>query len=379
MKIYKEKQYLIFEYEDGRLCKYDFATKTAYGFSGKKVKDLKTQLGVLSIDTLCESCTDQNYGRFLRFVARHGSLRGRYPLENIGTILSRIPKFSRYEQIFSAGVDDIVSLGFSYTINDIPRGLIKLCKDHRIRLSNDFLDAYKVCPDAHQIAYKLEYMSLSDDDVFKVLTEGRYIYNIGHATYFNDLIKKYGYNAKSLMKYIDRIKTLEAVEDVRYLVRELYDYAKMMSEISPKLDRYPRNFLTTIKIASRNYNRLKVVYKEEAFASRIDLSLEKTFGDYIFVYPKSTQDIKDEAVQQNNCVSSYISDVINGHCHILFLRRKEEPEKSLVTVEVRNGQICQALQRFNYPLTYEQDYIVKKWNEWHAKVMEENERLENAS
>ena len=153
----------------------------------------------------------------------------------------------------------------------------------------------------------------------------------------------------------------------------------MMSEISPKLDRYPRNFLTTIKIASRNYNRLKVVYKEEAFASRIDLSLEKTFGDYIFVYPKSTQDIKDEAVQQNNCVSSYISDVINGHCHILFLRRKEEPEKSLVTVEVRNGQICQALQRFNYPLTYEQDYIVKKWNEWHAKVMEENERLENAS
>ncbi len=41
MRVYKEKQYLIFDYEDGRTVKYDFATKTAIGIKGKPVKGLK--------------------------------------------------------------------------------------------------------------------------------------------------------------------------------------------------------------------------------------------------------------------------------------------------------------------------------------------------
>lgn len=369
MKVYKEKQYLVFEFNDGKTCKYDFATKIAYGKSGKRVKNLKTQLANISINDMCDYCEDPNYGRFLRFVARNASYGGG-SLYNIGTVLSRVPRFAHYEQIFSAGFDDVVCSDFQYTIKDIPKGLVSLCRDHRIKLDNEFLKFYKEIPDAYQIAYKLEYSSLTDNDIYDVMRKNRWT-GRECRPYFNDLILNYGYNAKALMLYIDHLKTFEAIDDMRHLIAEIYDYATMMRAISPKYDRFPRHFLTTHKIAARNYNRLKIEYDEAEFAKHINPGMEKTFGNYCFIYPKTTQEIKDEAVQQNNCVSSYVGRVLKGQCDILFLRLKDHPDKSLVTIEVRRGQIIQALQRFNHPLTDEQRSVVSRWNEWYARKLKE--------
>ncbi|MFN1845118.1 PcfJ domain-containing protein [Clostridioides difficile] len=116
--------------------------------------------------------------------------------------------------------------------------------------------------------------------------------------------------------------TYEALNGLGSTLNELYDYVIMMSAISDKYEKYPRHFLTTHKIASRNYNRLKTEFEEEIFNKRIDKTLEYTYQDYKFIYPKTTNEIKDEAVQQNNCVSSYIKNVIDGKCHILFMRKK---------------------------------------------------------
>ena len=139
----------------------------------------------------------------------------------------------------------------------------------------------------------------------------------------------------------------------------------MMAEISPKFDKYPRNFLTTHVIAARNYNRLKQEFAEDEFKNRIDTSLEGQYGEYVFIYPKSTEEIKNEAAQQNNCVASYIERVIDGSCHILFLRKAAEPEKSLVTIEVVNNKIVQARQKFNNPVNEEEQVAIDKWNKKH--------------
>ena len=103
--------------------------------------------------------------------------------------------------------------------------------------------------------------------------------------------------------------------------------------------------------------------------------MEKTFGDYVFIYPDSTQDIKDESVSMNNCVSSYISRVIDGKCDIMFMRYKDSPDKSLVTIEVQNNKIVQALQKYNNPLTSEQQKIVDKWNKWWGNKIKESDEL----
>ena len=376
MQIYKEKQFLIFDFEDGKTVKYDFATKTSIGKNGKPVKNLCTQLRGLTIDELCDCCVDEQYGKFLRFVKRNGAEYG-CEISNIGTVLDRVPRFSKFEQIFSAGIEEIIDYNFSYGINDIPKSLIKICKTHNIKLSNQFLDFYKQNPDAYFLAYNSEYISLNDDDVYKLLTcyNTKYVGNRWEWTNYSrfiNLIEEYGYTAKALLMYIDHLKTFEAIEDMPWLLREIEDYARMMKEISLKFDKYPRHFLTTHKIAGRNYNRLKHQFDEVKFKNRINLDMEHTFGDYCFIYPKCIQDIKDESVQMSNCVSSYVQKVIDGQCHILFLRRKDSPDKSLVTIEVRNNKIVQALQKYNHPLTSEQQEIVDKWNRWYANKINKN-------
>lgn len=365
-RIYKDKQYLIFDYEDGRTVKYDFATKQAIGIKGKPVKDLRSQLSGLTMEELIDCCDDEKYAKFLRFVRNSETYS--YLITNIGTIFNRVPQYSRFEQLFSAGIDEILDAGnkFKYKINDVPKALIKLCKNRQVKLSNNILEYYKKNPDAHLIAYKLEYMSLTDDDIYNILATDAYDYDrdtgYHYWSYFNKLLDEFGYTAKPLLLYIDQLKTFEALEDIWTIMRELYDYANMMKAISPKFDKYPRHFLTTHKIACRNYNRMKKEFPEELFKKRINKQYECSFGDYIFIYPDSTQDIKDEAVSQNNCVASYIDRVINGECHILFLRKKNKPDDSLVTIEVRNNKIVQARRRFNDPVTDEDQKVIDAFN-----------------
>lgn len=367
MKVYKEKQYLIFDYEDGRTVKYDFATKTAIGIKGKPVKNLCSQLSGFTLNELIDCCDDEKYAKFLRFV-RNSEMYS-HSITNIGTILDRIPKYARFEQIFSAGFDDIIKDGkrFIYSINDIPKSLIKLCRKYLIKLSNNTVKYYKENQDAHYIAYNLDYISFDFNDIYSVWNAQNRKWNceIGaydYFSFFNKLINEYEYNAKDLWLYLDRIKTFEAIEDMGFLIRELYDYAKMMSKLSIKYNKYPRNFLTTHKIACRNYNRMKKEFSEELFQKRINKKYECSFGDYIFIYPKSTQDIKDEACIQNNCVASYIDRVIDGECHILFLRKKNKPKESLVTIEVVNNYIVQAKRKFNEPVTEEDQKAIDSFN-----------------
>lgn len=377
MKVYKDKQYLVFDFEDGRTCKYDFATKTNIGIKGKPVKGLQSQLQGMTINQLIEWCVDTKYANFLKYVYREEHRYGSW-IENIGTILSRVQNYSQFEQIFSAGIDIYLAedsnyyyhTSFKYSINEIPKSLIKLCRTYdEIKLTNTSVGEYRKNPNAHYVAFANDYISLDKDDIFKIWTVLNKSRN-NPTSYFNMLITDYGYNAKDLWIYLDRLKTFEAIEDMKYLIEEIYDYAHMMKQISNKFDKYPRNFLTTHKIACRNYNRLQQEFSEELFKKRINKKYECSFGDYIFIYPKSTQDIKDEAVHQNNCVASYIDKVIDGKCHILFLRKKISPNDSLVTIEVQNDQIVQARRKFNDPVTEKDQEVIDKFNKKFATEKE---------
>ena len=371
MKIYKDKQYLVFDFEDGRNVKYDFANKQAIGIKGKPVNDLNKQLHGLTLDKLFDCCTDQNYANFLKFVQRKGTRDA----NNIGTILKYIPEYSKYEQIFSAGFEDIVNMSEfkydSFSISDIPKSLIKVAKSHIIKVNKFLVDNWKKNPDAYYLAYQLEYISLNDNDLAALFNIKNYNYDVGYFSAFSELINKYNYNAKSLLLYLDQLKTFEAFDNMHNLIGELYDYVKMMDTISKKYDKYPRHFLTTHQIASRNYNRLKREFSEELFKQCINKEYECTYKDYVFIYPDCIQDIKTEAASQNNCVASYIDRVIDGSCHILFLRKKDHPKDSLVTIEVVNNKIVQAKRRFNYPVTQEDQEAIDYWDK---KFSEKKER-----
>lgn len=365
IKVYKEKQYLVFDFENGKTVKYDFATKTAIGLKGKPVKDLKTQLRGITIGEIIESCEDEKYKEFLSFLCR----RYNHYLCNVGTFLSKISENARFEQLFSAGLkSDQLYSSFKYSVNEIPKSLLKIAREREIHLSNSLVKYWKDNIDAHCLAYKIDFMSLNDNDLVHIFEDDRNFYDDyrtgDYQSIFNYLIQNYNYNAKSLLLYIDYLKTYEALDSMMDILDELLDYANMMNEISNKFDKYPRNFLTTHAIACRNYNRLKKQFEEDKFKNRINKDFECSFGKYVFLYPKNTQDIKDEATQQNNCVASYIDKVIDGNCHILFLRKKGFENESLVTIEVDpvQNKIVQAKGKFNRDVTEEENKAIESWN-----------------
>lgn len=316
--------------------------------------------------------SDPHYAEFLKYVNwRKNCEMGRttwgFIDYNLGTLFEYASKYSVCEQFFAIGfTHKQIAEDFRYSINKVPKWLRNYClgvKNKRL-LNNKFVDFYKKYPDYVQTILQTQYMTVSQSDLMFFFANRNTDYYMDILTSLN---KDYGYNLADVFVYMDKIMTFEAIVAINWLLTELRDYARMMDAISHKFDRYPRHFKTTIDIVTRNYKRLKKEFSEEVFKKRINKEYEFTYKGLRFFYPNCTQDIKDEAVQQNNCVASYIDRVIDGECHIMFLRRVKEPDKSLVTIEIQNGRIVQALQRFNDPLTADQQEAVDAWNEHFSK------------
>ena len=136
MHVYKDKQFLIFALDDGSTVKYDFECHHCIGKKGDYVTNLQSQLRGITMDDIIASCDDQRYGNFLRFVKINGDYNGR-GISNIGTILSRVRDFKDHEQFFAAGVENIAGRSFSYSINEVPKALLRICREHHITLSNN--------------------------------------------------------------------------------------------------------------------------------------------------------------------------------------------------------------------------------------------------
>ena len=385
MKAIKRGADLIFTCDDGKTVKYNLNTGVCIGKNGKPCKCLNSQLRGYSVDEIANSFEDKNFGKFISHVAQKCSRNGQ-SIQNIGTVFQRMDEYKREEQIYSAGLTLSGAFGNDYfrgTINEIPKGLVKILREIREGVNNVNVTEYKAHPDAFNYAFNHEFVSLSKRDAYRFLVyacsywdrnEQRYTYG----NKFFNICDKYGYTPKSLLNYIDYLVTYEALSPdyPSKILGEIDDNCNMLSQMSDKYDRYPRHFLTSHQITSRTYQRWKKEFNEELFAKRVNTKMEVTIGDYKFIYPKTTKDIKDEAVQQSNCVASYIDKVIGGSCDIILMRKKNDVENSLVTVEVRNGKVVQARQRFNESVNESEQKALDKYDEFLASISGDNNEKE---
>lgn len=386
MIAYKENKFIVFEFPDGKHVKYDLSSGETIGKLNKPVKSLNNQLRGYEIHEVIDSFQDENYKAFLRFIllnfvndCRDRKYNRRIEVnrvKNIGTFLSRINFHSRFEQFFAAGIHN-VDPNLTCSLSDIPKQLQKFCKQYSLRLDNDLIDDYVRNPALFRSVLEIECNSLSYADryLFLIHIEKPMRYRNPERPIFYKLMEDYNYNPVALVKYLDHLITYEALV-LRDTLTELHDYCQMMSTISPKYDKYPRNFLTSHRIATRNYERLKAIFDEPAFLSRIDVSLEWKNGQYSVIYPRKIQDIRDEAVMQNNCVASYVDKVIEGRCHIVFLRYSKDKKSSLVTMEIKNNEVVQAKGKFNRDATAEELSVIEKYNKYLEKRDTEESNME---
>ena len=98
---------------------------------------------------------------------------------------------------------------------------------------------------------------------------------------------------------------------------------------------------------------------------RYELLKEKIYQNKKYlIYPASSADeLIEESKQQSNCVKTYCKKAAFGECDIYLMRLCENPERSLVTVEVRDDKVVQARVKHNNECTKEQWKFLHNWEE----------------
>ena len=131
-------------------------------------------------------------------------------------------------------------------------------------------------------------------------------------------------------------------------LQSIFAYAE---QLEVKIDHKCDFFRTYINLY-REYSLRKQELDNRAIKAMADrhrnaLAFEN--DDYVVVIPETADEIINEGKNQHNCVGSYVRDVINEYCNIVFVRKKSEPDKSYITVEIRtNGYIGQYLREYNH-------------------------------
>lgn len=226
-------------------------------------------------------------------------------------------------------------------------------------------------------------ISMSQNGSEKILTSFKYI--IRNATDENG---KKLFTITKLNRYLDRIDMYQAID--RYTgIEILRDYITMCKDLSiiPVTDSnsLKREHDVTARVhrdfARRKWeekNAEKQAKQEEKF-KEIYPQLEKfTYEDdeLQVIVPHSPKDMFDEARMNHNCLSSYVDSFAKGLSKIFFIRRKEQLDKSYITVEL-NSTLCDYRQAYyagNQPVTKKSDLtFIKNWLENNKKL-----RLQNA-
>lgn len=227
------------------------------------------------------------------------------------------------------------------------------------------------------------------DDLFRhCWEEHRYVFTqTGY--YFDELkdtfnqLKGWGYNLRRVVDYILRDLPMQGMMpkingNTPHELTLLRDYARMMVEMDRKFDRYPKPSLKLgHDIAAKNYR----VKKSEILAKKYECikeglkRYEFAADGYVVIVPPTMASVVQEGASLNHCVASYVDGMMEGKYAILFLRKEDAPEKSLVTIQVHDTSISQARGQNNRSVTEEEQNIIDKFvaqlNKQKELVMEE--------
>ena len=208
-------------------------------------------------------------------------------------------------------------------------------------------------------------------------------FNYNNAELFVKLLKQTnmnGYYLDSIVKFIETyncdINTFLEYITIGFLRQGItsidnsafytyQDYLKMKKEMYGKIkNKYPKALKTEHDIVARKYDYW-FQYKDDLTCfdnNEKTKSWEYKNKKYCIVAPQCSADVLDEAIQQNNCVASYISRIAKGETHILFMRLTSSPEDSLVTIEVnKNNEVCQVYAYNNTLTSKEENKFIEQW------------------
>lgn len=278
-----------------------------------------------STDKLYDIFTDETK----KILIRHGiNIQNSYCKDDVARALKTNPKiikywFSKFDNISRYTLETILYLNNEYNFNNA-----KYLIDSMYDLNRAKLDGY-------------------------------------YTTQMLILAKGYNCNINTLIDYIVRGLYAQGIRDIESNIYNYYkDYLSMTNAMKGKIkEKYPKYLKTEHDKVAMRYNIWRK-YKDDLEIFKITEENKKLeFNDkkYSIILPETSSDIVDEGINQSHCVASYVKRVANGDTLILFMRYSDSIDESLVTIEVRDNQICQARGYANRNLSKEETVFIKKW------------------
>ena len=207
---------------------------------------------------------------------------------------------------------------------------------------------------------------VSDFIVIKNGQSDNYLFNYVALKRLIEIIKMYHLEVKRLMIYIHYLNGVELIdfEEIintypEYLEQELQDNDGNRN----KMYKFPCNYYTEYYRQQARLRRRNELanYNPEEVEYEFDY-LEYEDNEFKIILPRSPEDVQDEANQQGHCVADRFMDTIAaGDTCVVFMRKTNRPNESLITIEIRNNYIRQACIGDNDPVPERYKNWIRYW------------------
>ena len=177
----------------------------------------------------------------------------------------------------------------------------------------------------------------------------------------------YNYYICKIVNYIDVKELMKYISDNNINAYSYFDYINELKEqrydLSDRKLLFPKDF-------NSSHDKLftqSLILKDKEIDERIK-SLSKIYSlniyeddNYIIFPASSIESLIDESSQMSNCVKQYCESISNKETQIFFMRSKKSINKSLVTIEVFNNKVIQALTKYNKEVNKGQKKVIDKF------------------
>lgn len=186
------------------------------------------------------------------------------------------------------------------------------------------------------------------------------------ADWIPTLIEKYNLDFQSLINYLFFDLYTQGINYIDESVLQLYDDTLNMQTLmydGKVRDKYPKHLKEAHDKVTLVYN-LNQEYFDHQIAIKLHnecKNLEYKDENYCIITPEDSSELINEGISLHHCVGSYVEKVNKGKTSILFLRRTETPDESLITIEYQDGSIKQVRGLCERLMTTKEREFFDKW------------------
>jgi hypothetical protein len=365
MKVIKEKNFIIFENENGKISKLDMNTGIAYGVSGKALKSLNSDMYYI---------IGHHARRYSKEIFALRAFADSYFTKNDIYHNGRLA--SRYLDMISM-LDKCQAIGYTYeggnvyaefdSMADFKKWFAPFSKAYKADNSIDYKEwVKKQKVNAFMSAAKIEGNEYMNDEIMEAL---------------RDLYEDYGATPKQLRAIA---KALSYGGLYRAFKRGVFGYYTMQHVIRDylrkcnalEIEMNATDLINHYGLVCEMYDLRKNEMTTKALKQVKDNnpSLQFEFGDYKVVIPTTVEEFKREGEDNRNCVGGYVDYVVKGGRFVVFVRHKDRLDESLVTCDIISGGTINQFHTFgnnyvsptNNPALYEfkmayQTHLYENW------------------